>query len=58
MEDGGELGIHGGMEQACEVHAVVAEGPEVELRHVATEAEGGLVVGERLVLGRVEGAEP
>ena len=37
---------------------VAAEGQEVEARHVAAEVEGGLVVGERRILGDVEGAEP
>ncbi|KAJ1281093.1 hypothetical protein BS78_04G281700, partial [Paspalum vaginatum] len=58
LADGGELGVHGGVERAGQVRAAAAEGREVEPRHVAAEAERRLVVGERRVLGGVEGAEP
>jgi hypothetical protein len=58
LADGGELGVDGGVERAREVRAAPAEGWEVEARRVAAEAEGRLVVGERRVLGGVEGAEP
>jgi len=58
LVDGGELGVDGGVERAREVRTAAAEGREVEARRVAAEAEGRLVVGERRVLGGVEGAEP
>jgi hypothetical protein len=58
LADAGELGVDGGVERAGEVRAAAAEGWEVEARRVAAEAEGRLVVGDRRVLGGVEGAEP
>jgi len=49
-----ELGVDGGVERAAGGGVV----GEVEARRVAAEAVGGLVVGERRLLGGVEGAEP
>jgi hypothetical protein len=49
-----ELGVDGGVERAAGGGVV----GEVEARRVAAEAVGGLVVGQRRLLGGVEGAEP